>query len=137
MPFDPSLDIDATNGANIAGWPHVVQSLEQIFTTGFGDRIMREWFGSAVPRVLGENITTQTMLPFFAAMTSAIEQWEPRFRIVQITPESVGRDGRLHITIKGEYRPRALLGDFAPEGARGVVITGGAGALEVVGQNAD
>jgi phage baseplate assembly protein W len=110
--------------------------LGQIFATGFGDRIMREWFGSAVPRVLGENLNTQTMLPFFAAITSAIEQWEPRFRVVQIIPESVGRDGRLQITIKGAYRPRALLGDFASEGARRVVITGGAGTLEV-GQNAN
>lgn len=136
MSFDPSLDIDAATGADIAGWPHVIQSLGQIFATGFGDRIMREWFGSAVPRVLGENLNTQTMLPFFAAITSAIEQWEPRFRVVQIIPESVGRDGRLQITIKGEYRPRALLGDFASEGARRVVITGGAGTLEV-GQNAN
>ena len=124
MAVDPSLDIDAGTGANIGGWPHVLQSLEDIFSTDFGERIMREWYGSAVPRFLGENMNRQTIVPFFAAVASAIEQWEPRFRVTQITPEGVGRDGVLQMTIEGEYRPRALLGDLTPEGARRVSVSG-------------
>jgi len=131
MPIDPSLDINVTTGADIRGWPHVLQSIEQIFTTNFGERVMREWFGSAVPRFLGENLNTQTVVPFFAAISAAMEQWEPRFAITQIIPESVSRAGLLQITIEGEYRPRALLGDFAAEGARRVIIAGGPGNWEV------
>jgi phage baseplate assembly protein W len=126
MATDPSLDIDAATGADLRGFRSVLQSVEQIFATGFGDRVMREWFGSAVPRFLGESMNRQTILPFFAAISSAIEQWEPRLRVVQITPESLGRDGRLAIAMDVEYRPRALLGDLTPEGARRVVIAGGA-----------
>lgn len=136
MAVDPSLDIDVATGADIVGWAHVVQSIEQVFTTSFGERVMREWFGSAVPRFLGENMTQQTIVPFFAAISSAIEQWEPRFRVTQVIPESVGRDGRLALLIEGEYRPRALLGDAAAEGARRVTVVGMAGSW-VVQNDAD
>lgn len=120
MVFDPGLDIDAGSGADIRGWPRVLQSLEDIFTTFFAERIMREWYGSHVPRFLGENMNTQTIVPFFAAICAAIEQWEPCYRVKRVIPESVGRDGRLYVTLEGEYRPRALLGDFTPEGVRRV-----------------
>lgn len=122
MALDPSIDIDAASGADIAGWPHVLQCLETIFVTRFGERVMREWFGSIVPAFLGESLNVQTVVPFFAAISSAIEQWEPRYRITRIVPESVGRDGRLRIVLEGEYRPRALLGDFTVEGARRVIL---------------
>ncbi len=122
MALDPSIDIDAVSGVDIVAWPHVLQSIQQILTTRFGERVMREWFGSAVPNLLGENLTTKTVVAFFSAVSAAIEQWEPRFRVIRIIPESVGRDGRLRVQIEGEYRPRALLGDFTPEGARRVTI---------------
>lgn len=127
MALDPSIDIDAVSGANISGWPHVLQSIEDFFTTDFGERVMREWYGSVVPRFLGEPLNTQTVVPFFAAIASAIEQWEPRYRITRVVPETVGRDGRLRVFLEGEYRPRALLGDFTPEGSRRLTVLGGSG----------
>lgn len=127
MTSDPSIDMDAGTGANISGWSHVLQSIEDFMTTRFGERIMREYYGSMIPAFLGENLSTQTVVPFFTAIAAAVEQWEPRFRIIQILPESAGRDGRLRVHIEGEYRPRALLGDFTPEGARRITVTGGNG----------
>lgn len=129
MALAPSIDIDAGTGADVAGWPHVLQCLEEIFKTRFGERVMREWFGSMVPAFLGENMNEQTIVPFFTAVASAIEQWEPRYRVTRIIPESVGRDGRLRVEIEGEYRPRALLGDFTAEGAKRVVIAANQNAL--------
>jgi len=129
MALDPSIDIDAGTGADIAAWPHVLQSLDKIFTTRFGERVMREWFGSLVPAFLGENLNAPTVVAFFSAVSAAIEQWEPRYRITLLVPESVGRDGRLRVAMEGEYRPRALLNDFTPEGARRVTIVGSAGGL--------
>lgn len=124
---DPSIDIDAETGGNISGWPHVIQSVSDFFATPFGERIMREWYGSAVPAFFGQQLNTQTVVPFFSAVAAAIEQWEPRYRITQIIPESVGRDGRLRVEIQGQYRPRALLGDFTVEGARRISVVGGSG----------
>lgn len=131
MALDPAIDMDVGSGGDIAGWPHVLQSLEQIFTTRFGERAMREWYGSMVPAFLGENLNSQTIVAFFSAISAAVEQWEPRYRITRIIPDSVGRDGRLRITLEGEYRPRALLNDFTPEGARRVTILGAAGRLTI------
>ena len=115
---DPSVGIDAETGGTITGWAHVEQSLGDIFFTRFGERIMREWYGSFVPALLGQNITPQEITPFFAAIASAIEQWEPRFRVTELQVTRVTREGRLAFFIAGEYRPRAMLGDFTVEGAR-------------------
>ena len=114
----PSVGLNAATGGVLEGWPHVVQSLQDIFTTRFGTRIMREWYGSFVPNLLGRTITPNEVTPWFAAVTSAIEQWEPRYRVTRIQIIEVTRDGQLHFFIEGEYRPRAVYGDFTVEGAR-------------------
>ena len=129
----PSVGLNAATGMVLTGWEHVLQSLSDIFTTGFGERIIREWYGSFVPNLLGQLITPDEVTPFFVAITSAIEQWEPRFRVVQIVPLKVTRDGQFHFIIEGEYRPRATYGDFTVEGARrihGAAATDGITALE-------
>jgi phage baseplate assembly protein W len=115
---DPSVGFDATTGGILTGWEHVVQSLQDIFDTRFGSRIMREWYGSFVPNLLGRLVTPEEVVPYFAAITSAIEQWEPRFRVTQIQVVKVTRDGQLHVFLDGEYRPRAVYGDFSVAGAR-------------------
>lgn len=117
---NPSVGLNAATGGTISGWEHVVQSLQDIFYTRFGSRIMREWYGSFVPNILGRLITTQEVMPFFVAVTSAIEQWEPRYRVTQIQVVKVTREGALHFFLDGEYRPRAVFGDFTVEGARRV-----------------
>lgn len=117
---NPSVGLNAATGGTISGWEHVVQSLQDIFYTRFGTRIMREWYGSFVPNILGRLITTQEVMPFLVAVTSAIEQWEPRYRVTQIQVVKVTRDGKLHFFLDGEYRPRAVFGDFSVEGARRV-----------------
>ena len=114
----PSVGLNAATGTILTGWEHVLQSLSDIFTTGFGERIIREWYGSFVPNLLGQLITPDEVTPFFVAITSAIEQWEPRFRVTEIKVLKATREGALHFYLDGEYRPRAVYGDFTPSGAR-------------------
>lgn len=126
--------IDRNTGKLLAGWPHVVQSLMVLFTTHFGVRIMRRYFGSNVPPLLGENMTRITILRFTAAVMAAIDVWEPRFGITKVdmpssaagnSPEKV-RQGQLQFTLRGVYRPRGHLGDFTPaQGEHALVITSG------------
>lgn len=118
----PSVGINADTGARIEGWPHVAQSLRDMFLTRFGERLMREWYGSFVLDALGRNITANEIIPVIASITSAIEQWEPRYRVVNVDIGGTIRDGRLSLTIYGRYRPRALLGDFTEEGDRSVIF---------------
>lgn len=56
---NPSVGLNAATGGTISGWDHVVQSLQDIFYTRFGTRVMREWYGSFVPNILGRLITPQ------------------------------------------------------------------------------
>lgn len=113
--------INRETGQPESGWPHVAQSLGVIFTTRFGERVMRRWFGSLVPNLLGENMTPETFLRFFSAVGSALEQ-EPRVRLIQVLPLSVNRNGRAEVRIEVEYRPRGHLGDFTPEGRKRVLL---------------
>lgn len=131
IPNNPSVGIDAETGGTIIGWAHVEQSLRDIFFTRFGERIMREHYGSFIPALLGRNITAQEVAPVFAAITSAIEQWEPRFFVNEIAPVSAGRDGKLRLYIVGEYRPRAAYGDMTSEGARRISVYAGADGLRI------
>jgi len=115
---NPSVGLNSATGGILEGWPHVAQSLQDIFTTRFGTRVMREWYGSFVPNLLGRTITPNEVTPWFAAVTSAIEQFEPRYRVTRIQIVEVTRAGHLHFFLEGEYRPRATYGDFTVEGAR-------------------
>lgn len=119
-PNSPSVGIDATTGKMLTGWDHVKQSIDVIFTTAFGERVMREWFGSLVPNLLGRNMTPREIVPYFAAIVAAVEQFEPRFRVTKITPLEVTRGGMFRFALDGVYRPRALQGDFTPEGQKRV-----------------
>lgn len=113
--------IDRRSGRVLAGWPHVRQSLAVIFSTLLGARVLRRTFGSNVPLLLGRPLTGGLLLRFMAAVILAVELWEPRFRVVQVSypappndPDAL-RGGKLAIKIRGQYRPNALAGDFTPE----------------------
>jgi Phage baseplate assembly protein W len=113
--------IDRETGKPLSGWSHVAQSMGVIFTTRFGERVMRRWFGSLVPNLLGETMVPETFVRFFAAVGAALEQ-EPRVRLIRVLPLSVNRNGRAELRIEVEYRPRGHLGDFTPAGRKRVAF---------------
>lgn len=123
-----SAGINRETGQPLTDWDHTVQSLLAILTTRLGDRVMRRMFGSQVPGVLGQNLTPQTMMRFFTAVAIAIELWEPRFRVKKFdypkdtnSPDLM-RQGKIGITMTGEYRPRAIDGDFTVESTKTVTL---------------
>lgn len=113
--------IDRRTGKVISGWDHVLQSLEVIFTTRFGERVMRRWFGSFVPNLLGERMVPSRVLKFWTAICIAIDTWEPRYKITKIvplgTPEGM-RLGALGFEVYGLYFPKGHLGDFTVSRAK-------------------
>lgn len=119
---NPSVGLDRNTGGTITGWAHVLQSIEVIFTTRFGERVLREWFGSWVPKLLGQQLTSREIVPYFAAISAAIEMWEPRFRVTKIDVIEVTRTGRLSLYIVGIYRPRAIFSDYRSEGPRKITL---------------
>lgn len=118
----PSIGMSRETGRVLTGWDHVLQSIQDIITTRFGERAMREWYGSTVPLILGRNITAATITTFMAAFAASVEQFEPRVKVVRFSTVDLGRDGRVRMQMEVNYRPRATLGDFTVEGARKVTI---------------
>lgn len=130
--------INRETGKTLAGWLHVVQSLMVLFTTHYGMRVMRRFFGCDVPTLLGQNLTPRTVMRFCYAITVSCELWEPRFRVKKIDIDATAnstealRAGRLSMSIRGEYRPRGHLGDPTPaRGEYALLIGKGAAGFEV------
>lgn len=129
-----SAGMNAQTGEWLTGWDHVVQSVERILLTRVGQRVMREWFGSYVPAALGRPLNEEVLLPLMAAISAALELWEPRVRLVSVDVGSTPREGRVELTLILAYRPRALLGDTSEEQSpmrivvalanRAIIITG-------------
>lgn len=112
--------VNRANGRSLEGFAHVVQSIDVIFSTSIGERVMRRHFGSSAPILLGRLMTANTVLRFFHLVVVALEIWEPRFKIARVSAVTPGPDqirlGRFAFVIEGEYRPRGHLGDPNPEG---------------------
>lgn len=128
-----STGINRFTGRPLSDWEHVVQSIITKLTTRFGDRVMRRDIGSDVPGLLGQNLTPETMLRFYTAIAEAINcpaarGGEPRFVVRKFeypnasnSPNEM-RLGRIGIRMVGDYRPRALEGDFTVEAVKTVTL---------------
>lgn len=137
-----SAGLNRETGRLLTDFDHVVQSIGVIFTTGLGDAILREWFGFPGMSLLGKLGTATTITRFFRAIALALTirqlnglPAEPRFRLVKITPVSLGRDGNLEVILEGIYFPRGHLGDFTPDSgsARKLRLQSAGGILTVSG----
>lgn len=104
---------DATTGAVISGWDHVLQSMRTLFTTARESRVMRRGVGSDVPRMVDQPMTPVNVIDFYSACARALRDYEPRFRVSKMSVESVSSDGQLVIGIQGVFYPRGHLGDFS------------------------
>lgn len=125
------IGVDRRTGKMMVGWDHVEQSLRLIFATPFHTRVMRYWVGSFVPHILGDVTTVRVIARFYWAIATAIDLWEPNYRInqVDITSSAAGpgfvqnsaeelRLGHFQVRHYGTYRPRGHLGDPTPEQRR-------------------
>jgi len=147
--YDPSLDmwpdlkqgrivlnpvrigVDRTTGKMITGWDHVVQSILLIFSTRYHERVLRRWCGSFVPHMIGNSATESTIVSFYWSIANGLDLWEPNYRMQRarvgnradgsmLTSAEELRTGHLSTATEGVYRPRAHLGDDAPEERRTV-----------------
>lgn len=101
--------INARTGEVLTGFPEVLQSLEKIFSTGQGQRVMREWFGNPGLKLLGENQTEATVLLWFNTLYMLCELFEPRFKVVYFELNDMNQLGFTDFTLVGQYRPYAHL----------------------------
>lgn len=101
--------INARTGEVLTGFPEVLQSLQKIFSTWQGERVMREWFGNPGLKLLGENQTESTVLLWFNTLYMLAELFEPRFKISHFEVNDMSQLGFSDFTLVGRYRPYAHL----------------------------
>lgn len=79
--------MDAQTGRTMALKAHIAQSVKNILFTRLGTRVQREEYGSLLPELLDAPMTPNVIMMCYAAIVSAIANWEPR-----IIVQSVGID---------------------------------------------
>lgn len=100
--------LDMRTGGSRHGIDHLRQSIQDILSTPIGSRVMRRGYGSILPELVDQNLTPLTMAQIHAATIDALRKWEPRLRITRVQAEALPEalsDGRLSITLEGEYLP--------------------------------
>lgn len=95
---------NAATGAPLDGLDHLRQSIRDILTTPIGARVMRRDYGSRLPYLVDAPMNRSTLLDLYAATAEALEAWEPRISVQQVTATSA-EPGRVELSITGEYLP--------------------------------
>ena len=129
------VGVDDKTGKLILGWGHVVQSIAKILVTKYHERVLRRWVGCLVPHLIGDSATPFAITRFYGAIITAIDLWEPNYRIQRVrlykrkddsllTSAEELRQGMLTQRQEGVYRPRAHIGDPTPERRRSLGLIG-------------
>ncbi len=117
-----AVGMDRRTGKPLTGWPHVVQSIEDILTTRLLQRVMRREYGSRLPQLIDAPMEPRVVLAFYAAVAEALRRWEPRFRPTHCSIKAGDADGRISLRLAGTYYPRGHRGDYSvAEDVHGVV----------------
>ncbi len=106
------MDLDHDTGGEVAGWPHVMQSIRTILSTHVNSRVFRREFGSDVSALVDAPMNDANLLALYVAVAEAIERWEPRFELTDVQVVAVV-GGVVQMTLTGSHRPNAHVGDLA------------------------
>jgi|GEM_PF-1727041 hypothetical protein len=75
-------------------------SIKRILTTPLGSRVMEPLFGSNLHELIDKRPDQEWRLRFIRDTHAAISKWEPRVKVLLVTPARV--DERTHIMIRFE-----------------------------------
>lgn len=119
-------DIDQRTGEVIDNYASAVQSVSIVFSTRLGEMIMLRELGAGLVELLGRLLTARLFSAYLTLMMTAIDLWEPRFRVRRIDVGGSTDDirmGTAGFSIEVDWRPNAHLGDSTVEGVRTFGLT--------------
>jgi len=97
FPFRPGAD---GGFATVDGEDAVAQSMELILSTALGERVMRFEFGSELPRMIFQPITSALLVQIQETARVALRDGEPRIRVREVralADDTV--DSKVNVTI--------------------------------------
>lgn len=100
--------MDRTTGRRINGIDHLRQSIADILTTPLGSRLERRTYGSLLPELIDQPANARTRLRCYAAVASALMNWEPRLRVTRVGMQLGEQPGQAVITLDGDYMDNPL-----------------------------
>lgn len=93
-----------TSGRGIDDLEHLKQCIVDILLTPLGSRVMRRDYGSDLLKLVDHPIGPLLGLKIRMAVVTALNKWEPRLRLTQITIDNDGfTDGSLTFALEGYY----------------------------------
>ena len=94
--------IDRNTGRPLSDFEHLKQSIITILETPIGSRVYRREFGSELFRLIDEPMNKSLMIDVYAAIASALAQWEKRFQLQNIQAKQ-SESGKITVTLRGIY----------------------------------
>ncbi|MHC2250027.1 GPW/gp25 family protein [Bradyrhizobium elkanii] len=95
------IDIDRKTGEYVQGWPRIKQSIDCILTTRIGVRLMRLWWGSKFVDMQDKPGNEETLMTGMMAAISAINTYEPEFKVSRVSIDAFDSTGDITITVEG------------------------------------
>ncbi len=92
---------DAATGAALTGVDHLRQSIKDILTTPLGSRVMRRDYGSRIFTLIDRPVNAGWVADAYAYTAEALDQWEPRFRLQNVSLTQINSEGRPELTLSG------------------------------------
>lgn len=95
---------------------NIEESIQVILRTSLGERVYRPNFGSRLSELVFAPLNSRTLILIQLYVKEALEQWEPRIVLEEVTPLAAPSQGRIDIQIS--YRlsespdPRSLVYPF-------------------------
>lgn len=90
------------NGGYLDDLSHLKQSLIDILTTPVGSRVICRDYGSEIFQLIDEPMNKAFFPRIYAAVATAIDNWEPRFKVEKMTIKSV-KEGHITLSLVGTY----------------------------------
>ena len=90
------------NGGYLDDLSHLKQSLIDILTTPIGSRVICRDYGSELFELIDEPLNDAFFPKIYAAVASALDKWEPRFKVEKMSIKSIN-EGHIILSLVGTY----------------------------------
>lgn len=96
------IGTDRHTGKRIDGEAHLRQSITDILTTPIGSRVMRRDYGSLLFELIDQPMNEATRVRLFGATATALQRFEPRFRLTRVGLSPGDTPGSARLELQGQ-----------------------------------